>query len=352
VRVETRAQLLEALVWARARALQVTILGGGSNVVVSDRGIAGLVVQIATRGIDTDLQPSSAGDLCLVEAQAGEPWDGLVEYCIERALAGIECLSGIPGQVGAGPIQNIGAYGQEIAESVHSVEVLDLVTLETRSRSRAECQFDYRTSRWKRHKGQEIVLSVRLALRAASAGTTEPRYPELARALSLHAPSSPTLTDVRSTVLALRRGKSMLIERDSSGRAIQDENRRSVGSFFLNPVVSATEAQVLIKRAQKRGLIQDDRELPRYPHAMGMVKLSAAWLIEHAGTRKGERHGQVGVSSRHCLALVHHGGGSTSELLELASTLQARVREIFGIEIVPEPVLLGFETGGSVSQPE
>jgi UDP-N-acetylmuramate dehydrogenase len=196
------------------------------------------------------------------------------------------------------------------------------------------------------------VLSVCLALRAGEAGTTELRYPELAHALSLRAPSSPTLTDVRSAVLALRRGKSMLIERDSSGRAIQDENRRSVGSFFLNPVVSAADAQVLINRALQRGLIHEERELPRYPQATGMVKLSAAWLIERSGTRKGERHGQVGVSSRHCLALVHHGGGSTGELLELATTLQARVHNIFGIEIVPEPVQLGFETSGSVSQPE
>ena len=317
-RIRERDQLLEALCWARKVGQRVTVLGGGSNVVVSDSGIQGLVLRMETLGMSID---SSTG---LVTAQAGESWDKLVERSVAAQLSGIECLSGIPGSVGAAPIQNIGAYGQELSQTVKAVEVLDMRSLGTRWVTPADCGFSYRQSRWKRAPGQEVVLALQLQL--APQARPHVHYAELVRAL---AGAEPTTARVREQVLELRRNKSMLLEAESS-----DPNRRSVGSFFLNPVVSASEA------ARVRELAG---ELPQYPQTDGTVKLSAAWLIEHAGTHKGERHGAVGVSSRHCLALVHHGGGTTRALLDLADALRARVRHSFGIELEQEPVRLGFD---------
>jgi UDP-N-acetylmuramate dehydrogenase len=338
--ISARAQLLEALEWARAQGQPITILGGGSNVVVSDRGVPGLVLKLATRGISvTRLE----ADAQLVEAQAGENWDGVVQLCVDAELAGVECLSGIPGSVGAGPIQNIGAYGQELAQVVQAVEVLDIAQGTTHWVERSDCQFDYRMSRWKRQPGREIVLAVRLALRASTGGhvhghaRSETLYPELAKALP--ADSKLSLNDIRLAVLGLRRGKSMLLDAGS----IHDENRRSVGSFFLNPVVSPETARAVLDTALRSQLIRTEHELPRYPQASGEIKLSAAWLIERSGTAKGERHGQVGVSTKHTLALVHHGGASTRDLLALANLLQTRVQNCFEIALTPEPVLLGFE---------
>lgn len=322
--VDTREALLEALQWAQQQRVQVTVLGGGSNVVVSDQGVAGLVVKLRTRGV-------TLAEGGVLRSEAGEDWDGLVQHCVAQNLAGIECLSGIPGSVGAAPVQNIGAYGQELADCVRSVEVLDLSTLTTAQVARADCQFDYRNSRWKRAPGREIVLGVELALQVNGAPSV--RYPELQRALA----SSPlSLPGVRRAVLDLRRGKSMVLDPS-------DENGRSVGSFFLNPIVSVELADIVLKRAGTAGLIRDPSELPRYPQADGAIKLSAAWLIERSGTHKGERLGAVGVSSRHSLALVHHGGGKTADLVALADTVRARVRAVFGIELVPEPVWLGFD---------
>jgi UDP-N-acetylmuramate dehydrogenase len=323
-RIDTRDELLSVLRWAAAEALTVTVLGGGSNVIVSDQGLTGLVLKLATRGV--------ALEQGLVTAQAGERWDALVERCVDADLAGIECLSGIPGSVGAGPIQNIGAYGQELAERLSAVEVLDLSTLHTRWLEPAECGFAYRDSRWKRAAVRELVLAVRLAL--APGGPSSVRYAELARALA-GAEQPPSLATVRQAVLALRRSKAMVLDP-------HDENRRSVGSFFLNPIVSAAQSDAILERALAARLIAEEAEFPRYLQPSGEVKLSAAWLIERAGTRKGERVGSVGVSSRHSLALVHHGGGSSRELLALAETLQQRVRSVFGVELTREPVPLGF----------
>jgi UDP-N-acetylmuramate dehydrogenase len=316
--IRSRAELLEALSWAHKNAQHVTVLGGGSNVLVSDRGVTGLVLRMQTRGVSLD--PATG----LVTAQAGESWDALVEQCVAAELSGIECLSGIPGSVGAAPIQNIGAYGQELSQTVKAVEVLDLHSLVTRWVEPAAIGFSYRHSRWKGAHGQEVVLALQLQLTPHA--RPELHYAELVRALGS---DQPTPALVRQRVLELRRNKSMLLE-----AAATDPNRRSVGSFFLNPVVSANEAERV--RAQAS-------ELPQYPQADGSVKLSAAWLIERSGTLKGERHGAVGVSSRHCLALVHHGGGTTAALLELAAELRARVRRSFGIELVLEPVRLGFD---------
>jgi UDP-N-acetylmuramate dehydrogenase len=330
-RIEDRATLLEALQWARTRALPVTLLGGGSNVVVSDRGVRGLVLQLRTRGVAL----AREGEHVEVTAEAGEDWDGLVTRCVDEDLAGVECLSGIPGRVGATPIQNVGAYGQEISGCLRAVEVLDRITLQTSWLDNDACQFGYRSSSFKRAPERFVVLAVRFALLPGGAATL--RYAELARALAAHG-GTPSLSEVRAGVLQLRRAKSMLIEAD-------DENRRSVGSFFLNPIVSVAQAEAIAARARALGCLAAGQEMPRYAQADGTLKLSAAWLIEQAGTVKGERRGAVGVSSRHTLALVHHGGGASAELIALAGTVRDRTRSCFGVVLEAEPVMLGFEEG-------
>lgn len=330
-RIAERAQLSEALAWARARSLPVCVLGGGSNVIVSDAGVRGLVLVLATRGVELAPPDAAHPDEQLLEAQAGEPWDPLVERCVRADLCGIECLSGIPGTVGAAPVQNIGAYGQELGECLQAVEVLDLADMSTRWLPREACQLSYRHSRWKQQPGRELVLAVRLVLQRA--GAPRVRYAELAAAVSS---TTPSLAEVRDAVLGLRRGKSMLLDP-------ADPNGRSVGSFFMNPIVPPEVADSVLQTARAQGLISDAGALPRYPQADGRVKLSAAWLIERAGTHKGERRGPVGVSSRHTLALVHHGGGTTAALLALAAELAERVRAVFGVTLEREPVLLGFD---------
>lgn len=328
-KIHTRDELLEALAWVRKHGLALTVLGGGSNVVVSDRGVPGLVIVMATQGCQLDY----AADSCRVSAQAGERWDTIVARSVHEQLTGIECLSGIPGSAGAAPLQNIGAYGQELSQCVEAVEVLDISSGESHFVAARDCGFGYRCSRWKRQPGREIVLSVRLRLQRDAPPT--PRYAELTRALAGQAPSLPL---VRSTVLSLRRAKSMLHEPGSL-----DPNRRSVGSFFLNPIVSASEAQRVAALAQARGLIATADGLPQFAQPDGRLKLSAAWLIERSGTHKAERRDAVGISSQHCLALVHHGGGSSRALIALAAEVRARVQASFAITLDPEPVMLGFE---------
>jgi UDP-N-acetylmuramate dehydrogenase len=327
LRVRERAELLDALRWAHAEQQPVTLLGGGSNVVVSDRGLPGLVLKLETHGVDLDSDS--------VTAQAGEVWDALVERCVAQGLSGIECLSGIPGSVGAAPIQNIGAYGQELADCAAAIEVLDRETLVSTWLTPRQCGFGYRSSRWKHATGSEIVVAVRLQLSAAQPSPA--RYPELARALAALPAQPPSLTDIRQCVLGLRRSKSMVLD-------AHDENRRSVGSFFLNPIVTAAQSDEVAARALAAGVVADANQVPRFAQPDGTLKLSAAWLIERSGTHKGERSGAVGVSSRHCLALVHHGGGSSAQLLALANTLRQRVLAMFGVMLVPEPTLLGFDS--------
>ena len=326
--ITDRATLVEALDWAKARALPITILGGGSNVVISDRGIPGVVLVMQTRGIVLTKQR----DAVHATVEAGEPWDGFVERCVQEDLAGLECLSGIPGAVGATPIQNVGAYGQEVASCIEAVEVVDRSTSQIAWLGAEACNLGYRASRFKREPARFIVLAVRFALAPGAAPTL--RYAELARSVAAGGELA-TLASVRQHVRALRRTKSMLLEPE-------DENRRSVGSFFLNPIVAAAQAADITARAQSLGLIATDDDLPRYPQPDGRQKLSAAWLIERSGTQRGERAGGVGISSRHALALVHHGGARSAELLAFAARVRERVRNTFGIELEQEPVMLGF----------
>jgi UDP-N-acetylmuramate dehydrogenase len=321
------AAILEALRWAESRRLPIAILGGGSNLVVADAGFSGLVIRIGTRGRRFERGNSQVA----LTATAGEPWDDLVAETVARDLAGLECLSGIPGRVGATPIQNVGAYGQEVADTIRSVRVLERGTLQIRELAPADCAFAYRDSRFKREPERFVVLAVTFDLRLGGAPTL--RYRELSEALA--GTAKPSLSEVRRAVLALRRKKSMVLAED-------DPNRRSVGSFFTNPIVSLAEAADVAARARTAGVLANGTEMPRWPADGGRVKLSAGWLIERAGFIKGLRCGPVGLSSAHALALVHHGGGSAGALVDLAREIRDTVRTRFGVTLVPEPTFVGL----------
>jgi UDP-N-acetylmuramate dehydrogenase len=315
-----------ALRWAEERDLPVFVLGGGSNLVVGDAGFPGLVLQLSARGMEFRRD----GDHVLLEVQAGEPWDDVVAAAVARDLVGIECLSGIPGTAGATPIQNVGAYGQEVADTIRSLRVLDRRTLQVREMPAAECGFAYRNSVFRRAPAPAIVLSATFALRPGAAPVLV--YRELANALAGRA--QPSLSEVRQAVLDLRRKKSMVYDD-------RDPNRRSAGSFFTNPILKADQAAALVAQALGEHLVRTPDEVPQYPLSDGRVKLAAGWLVERAGITRGLRMGRVGVSSSHALALVHHGGGSTAELIRLAVHLRDSVALRFGIALQPEPVFLG-----------
>lgn len=310
------SEVAPALAWARERGLPVFILGGGSNLVVADEGFAGLVLRMGTRG----QRWSEASGEARVEVAAGEPWDEIVAAAVARGAAGIECLSGIPGSAGAAPVQNIGAYGQEIATAIRGLRVLDRESSKEHQLDGAACDFGYRTSVFKRAPERSVILSVTLGL--APSGAPCVRYPELLAALA----AQPTLAEIRAAVLALRRRKSMVIDDG-------DPDARSAGSFFENPIVSAAIADEIAARA--------GGDLPRFALPDGRCKLAAGWLIEHAGIPRDLRMGAVGVSSKHALALVHHGGGTTRQLVALALHVRQAVHDRFGVALVPEPVFLG-----------
>jgi UDP-N-acetylmuramate dehydrogenase len=303
VEVRYEDELIEA---ARDAAL---ILAGGSNVVIADEGVRGTVVRIAMDAIE------DAGTRLTVAA--GTDWDGLVALCVANGLQGFECLSGIPGSVGATPIQNVGAYGQEVSETVESVRVFDRATGRVETMSAAECGFGYRTSVFKYHD-RRVVLSVAFRLRR-SAQSGPLHYAELARALDIPIGGTAPLADVRKAVLALRRRKGMVIDPD-------DPDSVSAGSFFTNPILDSAPPGA-----------------PIWPEPDGRVKTSAAWLIEQAGFHRGYGNGRVGISTKHTLALVNRGGATTAELLDLARDIAAGVRDRFGIVLHPEPVLVPAE---------
>lgn len=320
VRAETESTLIDALRWAADEGAPAAILGGGSNLIVPDDGYAGVVIQTAMN----DLTFADDG---LVHVGAGVPWEEVVDGAVSRRWAGLECLTGVPGSTGATPIQNVGAYGQEVAEVIERVRVVRRDTLEAEELAAAECDFGYRDSLFKREPDRFVVTSVGFALRPNAAPTI--RYAELEKSVGTHA----SLAQVRQAVLDLRRRKSMVIDPD-------DPNRRSAGSFFLNPIVPSGEAERLANQAVREGLADDLDQVPRYPAGEGHTKLAAGWLIEKAGIAKGTRRGAVGVSTRHALALVHHGGGTTTELLDLAAEIERRVEDRFGIRLEREPRLL------------
>ena len=337
-RVTSEDGVREAVAWARTRDLPLFVLGGGSNVVLSDQGFPGLVLHLVTRGVEK----RAVGDTVEVTAEAGEPWDALVAAAVEQGWAGVECLSGIPGLVGATPIQNVGAYGQEVAETISAVEALDLQKGSVERLTSAQCGFAYRDSRFKSaDKGRFIVLRVTYALRPG--GPPAVRYAELARTLGERGlgaqPTSPlvaavpSLAQVRETVIGLRRRKSMVLDPE-------DPNARSVGSFFTNPIVPAAVADELETALRRDGVLGEGEHPPRFPAGDGRVKLSAAWLIERSGLAKGYERGKVGLSSRHTLAIVNRGGAAASDVVALAREIRARVHDRFGVTLVPEPVFV------------
>jgi UDP-N-acetylmuramate dehydrogenase len=312
VPVESEAELVDAVREVDASGEPLLVLAGGSNLVLPDAGWPGVVVHVQTGGI--------AGEDGVLEVQAGESWDELVAATVADGLAGFECLSGIPGSVGATPIQNVGAYGQEVAASVRSVRVFDRSKGAVSELAAAECGFGYRTSAFK-GSDRWVVLAVTFALRR-SAASQPLRYAELARALEVEPGATAALDEVRAAVLALRRGKGMVIDR-------ADPDTVSAGSFFMNPILDADAYARL------------DPAPPGFPQPDGRIKTSAAWLIERSGFRKGYARGRVAISSKHALALVNRGGATTEELLTLAREIAGGVRERFGVELEPEPTIVG-----------
>jgi UDP-N-acetylmuramate dehydrogenase len=319
---ESAEEVKAALAWATERGLGVEVLGGGSNVIVADRGIDALVLRVRDRSRRVERE----GDEVIVEAGAGHGWDALVGWSVAEDHAGIECMSGIPGDVGAAPMQNVGAYGQEVAETIERVSAIERASGAEALFDRAACAFSYRDSFFKRAgRGRYVVTAVRFRLRPRGPATL--RYPELTQTLGggVDVP----LKRVREAVIALRRSKSMVID-------AEDDNRRSAGSFFLNPIVGEEEAERVASLA--------GQEMPRFAVEAGRVKLSAAWLIERAGLIKGTVRGRVGISTRHSLAIVNRGGASAAELVDFAAEVRARVHDRFGVALAPEPRLLGFST--------
>ena len=320
----TTEALIAGVLWARSRDLPLFILGGGSNIVVSDRGFPGLVLRVSVRGIETRFDDRDV----VITAGAGEEWDPLVAHCVSQNWAGFECLSGIPGRVGATPIQNVGAYGQETSETLVSVEALDLDANALVDLCSDDCEFGYRTSRFKMRDRGRFVIS-RVTYRLKLDGDPAVRYPELHRYLTDIGSESPTIGEVREAVLTLRRRKAMVID-------ARDADSRSVGSFFVNPTITHNEFEQLKQRCTNTG------DLPSFPVLDDRVKLSAAWLIEHAGINRGYIHGNVGTSTKHALAIINRGGGTAREVYELKELIQRRVYEEFGIVLTPEPVFVGF----------
>jgi UDP-N-acetylmuramate dehydrogenase len=303
------------------------VLGGGSNLVVGDDGFDGTVVRVETRGIDI-VGSDGNGPVCggvSVTVAAGEDWDALVARAVARGWVGMEALSGIPGSVGASPLQNVGAYGQEVADTIASVRTWDRVEDRQRTFAVADCGFGYRTSRFKREPGRFVVLAVTFQLRFGE--LSEPvRYAELARELGVEVGERAMMGDVRDAVLRLRGRKGMVLDDG-------DPDTWSAGSFFTNPVLDPVAA----------GRLPDGA--PRWQQADGTVKTSAAWLIEHAGFSKGygARSGRAGLSTKHTLALTNRGAARTEDLLALAAEVQRGVHAAYGVWLVNEPVLVGCE---------
>lgn len=324
---ETEAVLIDTVRHCDERNEPVLVLGGGSNVVVADQGFAGTVVRVRTTGVRVDAAGCDPDDLAacgglLVSVAAGENWDELVSRAVAEGWAGAEALSGIPGSVGATPMQNVGAYGQEVAETIWSVRTYDREARAIRTFANVECDFAYRTSRF---KGSEryVILSVTYQFRQGTLGAPV-NYAELARALGVEIGDRAKLGDVRAAVLELRRSKGMVLDPG-------DHDTWSAGSFFTNPILDADQAAALPDAA------------PRWPLSDGRIKTSAAWLIEHAGFGRGYPGpgGRVSLSHKHALALTNRGEGTTADLIALAKEIRDGVAQRFGVELINEPVLVG-----------
>ena len=320
LRAATEDELVAAVRAADAAGEPLLVLAGGSNVVVADEGFAGTVVHVATRGVEQDGEH--------LHVAAGEAWDPLVARCVRDGLAGVECLSGIPGSVGATPIQNVGAYGQEVSETIAAVRVLDRSSGAVEELPPQACGFAYRSSVFKREPGRWVVLAVSFALDRDPLSRPL-RYAELAHRLGIEIGDRAPLGDVREAVLALRRRKGMVVDP-------ADPDSVSAGSFFTNPILTAEEFARLEQRF--------DGPVPHWPEADGHVKTSAAWLIERAGFAKGYGDpAAIAISSKHTLALTNRGAGTTAGLVALAREVADSVERDFGVRLHPEPVFVGHE---------
>ncbi|MGZ5416449.1 MAG: UDP-N-acetylmuramate dehydrogenase [Nocardioides sp.] len=318
VEAATSDELVAAVRTADEVAEPLLLVAGGSNLVVADGGFDGTVVRIATRGVTVEQDACSGAT---VTVAAGEVWDDLVAQAVERGWVGIEALSGIPGSVGATPVQNVGAYGQEVAETIASVRCWDRAEKAVRTIAAADCGFGYRTSRFKREPERYVVLEVTFQVRLGDLGAPV-KYAELARTLGVEPTGRASLARVREAVLGLRRGKGMVLDP-------ADHDTWSAGSFFTNPVLPAADAARLPEDA------------PRWELPGGSFKTSAAWLIERAGFAKGHGNGRAGLSTKHTLALTNRGTATTADLLALAAEVQAGVLGTFGVWLENEPVLVG-----------
>jgi UDP-N-acetylmuramate dehydrogenase len=320
----TAVDVGDAVAFAASCNAPLLVLGGGSNLVVSDRGWAGLALKIAIRGID----PRESDGTVQFEVGAGEDWDGFVATAVGSGCGGVECLSGIPGSVGGTPVQNVGAYGQEVAETIDSVQVFDLRDQQIHDLCAEACGFSYRGSIFNTtEQGRYIILRVTYALVAGAA----PRiaYADLKKFFA-GKKEPPTLAETRDAVRQIRASKAMLL---SPG----DEDSRSAGSFFKNPVLTPARYEELMRRAATRNL-----RVPSYPALEAQHKVSAAWLVEHAGFAKGYQLGRVGISRKHALAIVNRGDATAVEVLALKDQIQQRVEQVWGIRLEPEPVFVGF----------
>jgi UDP-N-acetylmuramate dehydrogenase len=318
VEVTSSRELVDVVRALDAAGQRVLVLGGGSNVLVGDAGFDGTVVHVATRGVSDDVAACSGA---VLNVAAGEPWDPFVGLTVGRGFSGLEALSGIPGSVGATPIQNVGAYGAEVGQHITTVRTLDRSTGAVRTLFAVECGFGYRTSVFKSQPGRYVVLDVTFQLRLGSLSAPV-RYAELARVLRVEAGARVPAVEVREAVLGLRRSKGMVLD-DA------DPDTWSAGSFFTNPVLDGAAAGALPAGA------------PRYPQPDGRVKTSAAWLIEHAGFGRGWGEGAARVSTKHTLALTNRGSAQATDVLELARRVRDGVEQTFGLVLEPEPVLVG-----------
>ena len=322
--VSTTDAVIDAVTAVDSAVEPLLVLGGGSNLLVSDDGFAGTVVQLATRGISVEAADACSG--VTVRVAAGEPWDAFVAHAVGQGWAGLEALSGIPGSTGATPLQNVGAYGQEVAETIASVRTWDRQQGRVRTLANADCEFGYRRSRLKeeqlRGAPRFVVLEVTFQLRRGDAAAPV-RYAELARALGVEVGSRAGLAQVRAAVLQLRSGKGMVLD-------AADHDTWSAGSFFTNPILAVADADRL------------PAEAPRWPVAEGRVKTSAAWLIEHAGFGKGfGLPGPAALSTKHTLAVTNRGPARAEDVLNLARQVRDGVLDTFAVELVAEPVLVG-----------
>jgi UDP-N-acetylmuramate dehydrogenase len=322
VHVESIERVQAAHHWAADRAIPVFILGGGSNVVVADEGFPGLVLHVAVPGVDL----RRGSDEATVVVGAGEPWDDVVARVVNEGFAGVECLSGIPGLTGGTPIQNVGAYGQEVADTIEGVTAVDRLSGDEVFIPAAACGFSYRRSRFKQEDAGRFVVG-RVAFRVRR-GPPTVTYPDVVAWVERRRIAHPTVGDIRTAVIDIRRGKGMVLDP-------ADPDTRSVGSFFTNPVVP-------LETQQRLGA-------PAFPMQDGRVKIPAAWLIEHAGFTKGFTSGLVGLSGKHPLALVNRGGARAADIVDLAFRIKRTVLDRHGVALRPEPIFVGFTTDDRVN---